>query len=123
MSSVSVSISGMSAVIENINLTNSQLTKKIGANIQYAGIECQGLAKKACPVGTPESTHKKGYAGGRLRASIMYKKVDQYTCTVSTNVKYGPFVEFGTKKMRAQPFLYPAYALAKSHLMDNLRTA
>jgi HK97 gp10 family phage protein len=121
MSKVYVSIMGTSAVLENINLTNSQLTKKIGANIQYAGIECQAEAKKACPVGTPESTGKKGYAGGRLRASIMYQKVDDYSCTVSTNVLYAPYVEFGTKKMKARPFLYPGYAIAKQHLLENLR--
>jgi HK97 gp10 family phage protein len=121
MSKVYVSIMGTSAVLENINLSNATLQRKISAELQYAGIECQAEAKKACPVGTPESTHKKGYAGGRLRASIMYKKLDDFTYTVSTNVLYAPYVEFGTKKMKARPFLYPAYAIAKQHLLENLR--
>ena len=65
--------------------------------VQKAGINTQKDAKIACPVDT-----------GRLRASIQYIPYIS-RATVGTNVEYGPFVEFGTSKMREQPFLLPAY--------------
>lgn len=109
MAAFSVTIDGMSAVLENINLTNAVMQKKINFAIQGAGIECQKLAKIACPVDT-----------GRLRNSILYHPGDM-ECTVDTNVSYSRFVEFGTRYMAAQPYLYPAYTTAKMHLMEKLQ--
>ncbi len=66
-----------------------------------------------CPVGTPESTHKRGYIGGRLRSSITWEVVSEggdLSAKVGTNVEYAPYVELGTRYMRAQPYLVPALA-------------
>ena len=57
---------------------------------------------------TPES--KSGYVRtGRLRNSITYGvDTSEPAVYVGTNVEYGPFVELGTSKMAARPFLKPA---------------
>lgn len=64
-------------------------------------------AKHLCPVDT-----------GRLRASIVTTEVpdpDGVTVTVGTDVEYAPYVEFGTSRMAAQPFLTPAtYAVVNN---------
>lgn len=39
---------------------------------------------------------------------------------IGTPVEYGPWVEFGTKKMDAQPFLRPALDLAKGKTIELL---
>ncbi len=57
--------------------------------------------KVATPVGTPESTGKRGYIGGRLRASIITEVYADFG-RVGTNVFYAPFVEWGTAKMEAR---------------------
>ena len=64
-------------------------------------------AKLLCPVGTPESTHKKGYMGGTLRNSIAHA-MDKNSAYIGTNVEYAPYVELGTVKMAARPYLRPA---------------
>ncbi|MFC4426206.1 HK97-gp10 family putative phage morphogenesis protein [Deinococcus navajonensis] len=46
---------------------------------------------------------------GRLRQSIGVQKVSDGHYRVGTNVVYAPFVEFGTRHNRAQPFLRPAF--------------
>ncbi len=112
MGRVGVTVFGQGAIIASIASANSTMLGKIGAAIQGAGISCQGYAKRNCPVDT-----------GRLRNSILYKKIDAYSCTVNTNVTYAPYIEFGTRHMAAQPFLYPAYALAMQELLDELRAA
>jgi HK97 gp10 family phage protein len=49
---------------------------------------------------------------GALRRSIHTETATTSAGAVGrtgTNVEYGPFQEFGTSRMRAQPFLRPAY--------------
>ena len=59
------------------------------------GMKIEKYAKALCPVGTPESTGKKGYRGGTLRNSITYQ-VDGDQVWAGSNVEYAPYVELGT---------------------------
>lgn len=59
------------------------------------GMKIEKYAKALCPVGTPESTGKKGYRGGTLRNSIT-SQVDEDQVWVGSNVEYAPYVELGT---------------------------
>lgn len=59
------------------------------------GIKAEKYAKALCPVGTVESTGKKGYRGGTLRNSITFN-VEENEVTIGTNVEYAPYVELGT---------------------------
>ena len=105
---ISANVNGLAEVLSNLNNENGQLNTKIDRAIQGAGISCQAYAKQSCPVDT-----------GRLRNSILYNP-GTLSCYVNTNVVYAPYVEFGTKRMAAQPFLYPAYAQAMQELVEEL---
>lgn len=59
------------------------------------GVKAEKYAKARCPVGTPESTGKKGYRGGTLRNSITHQVGDS-AVTIGSNVEYAPYVELGT---------------------------
>lgn len=63
------------------------------------GLKTEKYAKALCPVGTTNSTGKKGYRGGTLRNSITFD-VDMSntggTLGVGSNVEYAPYVELGT---------------------------
>ena len=66
--------------------------------VHLTALMVESDAKRFCPVDT-----------GRLRSSIltdMWRTVA--VAEVGTNVHYGPYVEFGTSRMHAQPFLTPA---------------
>lgn len=63
--------------------------------MEIIGMNAEKYAKALCPVGTPESTGKKGYRGGTLRNSITHVS-DSESVTVGTNVVYAPYVELGT---------------------------
>ena len=41
--------------------------------LEMIGLKAEGYAKRLCPVGTVESTGKKGYRGGTLRNSITHR--------------------------------------------------
>jgi len=74
-----------------------------GVAILRAAIQVERNAKRLCPVDT-----------GRLRSSISHdlgRDGRGLVGSVGTNVEYAPHVEFGTRYMRAQPFLRPALAM------------
>lgn len=83
----------------NIQSALNALDNDIEQILTTIGIKAEKYAKALCPVGTPESTGKKGYRGGTLRNSITHGveiDKDGGTLSVGTNVEYAPYVELGT---------------------------
>ena len=80
------------------------MAKAKAAALEVIGGKAESYAKKACPVDT-----------GRLRNSITHAQMDENTEVIGTNVEYAPFVELGTAKMKARPFLRPA---AENHMPE-----
>lgn len=72
--------------------------QKLHDKLQDLGVRIVSKAKRKCPVDT-----------GRLRSSLTFD-VDKSSdiLIVGTNVEYSKYVEFGTEKMRPQPYLRPA---------------
>lgn len=58
--------------------------------------DVKALAKQLVPVRT-----------GHLRSSI-YAKIQEWVAEIGAEATYALFVEFGTRYMQAQPYLYPA---------------
>lgn len=83
--------------------------------LEICGGKAETYAKQLAPVGTPESTGIPGYHGGTLRNSITHEQLDEKTEIIASAVKYSPYVEFGTYKMKARPFMRPA---AENHRQE-----
>lgn len=94
-------------IVDNTGQTAEAMHAAIGRALEIIGGQAETYAKLLCPVGTPESTGKPGYIGGTLRNSITHTADDKFAY-IGTNVEYAPFVELGTVKMAAQPYLRPA---------------
>lgn len=73
----------------------------LGKAIERALVESGEIvtteAKRLCPVDT-----------SNLRNSIQPTPARDNEIQIGTNVEYAPYVELGTSKMEAQPFLTPA---------------
>lgn len=69
-------------------------------SLEEIGIKAEKFAKALCPVGTVESTGKKGYIGGTLRRSITHEVYSDGNrggiLIIGSNVVYAPYVELGT---------------------------
>lgn len=65
--------------------------------LEVIGGMAESFAKALCPVDT-----------GRLRNSITHQQISSDTEVVGSNVEYAPYVELGTSKMGARPFIRPA---------------
>lgn len=84
--------------------------------LEIIGGKAESYAKKLCPVDT-----------GRLRNSITHQQFDENTEVIGTNVEYAPYVELGTHRMQAKPYLRPAAenhtAEYKNIIMNEMKNA
>lgn len=81
-----------------IDAENSNLAEEIAQKvIEKACLAIEHDAKAVCPVDT-----------GNLRASI-HTRIMPLQGEVGTPVDYAPFVEFGTSRQHAQPFMETAF--------------
>lgn len=87
------------------------LGEQLGQAMIAIGMAAESNAKQEITKAvydTPES--KSGYVRtGRLRNSISWAvDTDEPAAYIGSNVEYAPYVELGTSKMGARPFLKPA---------------
>jgi len=72
----------------------------VGKELLRRTVRVESGAKRLCPVDT-----------GRLRSSITHaleRDMRGLVGIIGTDVEYAPFVELGTSRMDAKPFLRPA---------------
>lgn len=90
----------------------SALNQALSRGLEEVGLVAEGHAKAACPVDT-----------GRLRNSITHARLDDHHEAIGTNVEYGRYVELGTSRADAQPFLAPAASGHSSEYRAIMRAA
>ena len=85
---------------------------KIADSLRSTVPQIERDAKIACPVDT-----------GNLRSSIQ-TEVDEtgnnVIATVGTATEYAAYVEYGTKRMAARPYLVPAFESNREWIMNSL---
>ena len=72
------------------------LNDMLPTTLEALGLQGEANAKLLCPVDT-----------GRLRNSLTHTR-DDNAAYIGTNVEYAAYVELGTSKSKAQPYLRPA---------------
>ena len=75
----------------------SALAPALSRGLGEVGLVAEVHAKARCPVDT-----------GRLRDSITHAQLDARHEAIGTNVEYARYVELGTSRAGARPFLVPA---------------
>ena len=65
--------------------------------LEICGGMAESYAKALCPVDT-----------GALRNSISHAPGGENDMYIGTNIEYAPYVELGTRRMAAKPYLRPA---------------
>lgn len=79
----------------------------IADTVREAALKCETYAKDVTPVDT-----------GALRASIAAKKIAETEWEVAPATEYAIYVEFGTRKMAAQPYMRPAAEKIRAEYPD-----
>ncbi|MEK6479608.1 HK97-gp10 family putative phage morphogenesis protein [Catalinimonas sp. 4WD22] len=95
-----------------IDKANSHVKEQVKKEFQMATLEVETKAKQRVPVDT-----------GRLRSSIQsdFSNIGKFLTRVFTNVEYSKWIEFGSSRMKAKPFLNPAFQEVKAKLINNLK--
>lgn len=81
---------------DNVDLAKAEIRAAFSRALERVGMQAEGYAQDLCPVDT-----------GNLRNSITHT-TDGTAAYIGTNVEYAPYVELGTRRAAAQPFLKPA---------------
>lgn len=93
---VDVSITGAEEAGNMIRERARQIQKNLHTAVSKSGLMVKSDARAACPV-----------KSGDLRGSIRARTAG-LTSTVAAGMHYAGYVEFGTYKMAAKPYLVPA---------------
>lgn len=125
MISIAFDFSKLSAKLDNITKAAEKATRpaaQAGAQVFYDEV------KQRVPISAkPHKSGKKTYNPGTLRKAIYQAFADKesgkdkamYRVSWNkTHAFYGRFVEFGTSKMAAKPFLRPAYDAARARALQ-----
>jgi len=107
MTEISVTVEGLDKLVDR--LARARADKYIRAAMQRSVLLVERGAKMKAPVDT-----------GRLRSSITGEVRGvgaDVVGVVGSNVEYAPYQEFGTSRMRAHPYLRPAFQEAKASIL------
>lgn len=93
-----MAIDGVTVNEDNTREVSALIVSALDRAMEEVGLAAEGFAKRKCPVDT-----------GNLRNSITHAvESAEDAVYVGTNVEYAPYVEMGTSRTAAQPFLRPA---------------
>jgi HK97 gp10 family phage protein len=110
---MNVEMRGMEQTKRVLLMVPPETTKGVVREIRRSTLNVQTGAKKRAPVDT-----------ARLRNSIATAYENNgLRGIVGTNVDYAPFVEWGTRRTRAQPFMHPAFEEEWPKFIARLRAA
>ena len=99
----------LKALKENVTLDD---VKKV---VKHNGGELQAKVMK-------NADFKKGYQTGTTKRSVGLEIVDGgLTAAVEPGTEYSPYLEYGTRKMEAQPFVKPAYEVQKEQFKKDMQ--
>ncbi|MFW9872369.1 MAG: HK97-gp10 family putative phage morphogenesis protein [Candidatus Thorarchaeota archaeon] len=141
-----MAIIGLKELLKDFENIEKKILEKRKDSMERATTWVEKDAVKLCPVGVYRGKQKgrvgvyrgkqKGRVGGRLRGSIARKvqiKDNKVVGRVGTNLVwkkssgekakgYGDLVEFGTSKMKARPYLRPAFEKNKEKINKEFKT-
>jgi len=104
-----MAIKGFDNLKKNVAKLNKDLDNNIMTALKAGALLIQNSAKEKAP-----------YLTGTLRRSIHIEPEGKRTVIVGTNVEYGKYQEFGTRKMKAHPYLRPAFDENKDKVMEKI---
>lgn len=117
-----ISLEGVDAIIARLNEINANVNKLTNKALQNAGIPVLEDAKATSSFSDKSGKLRKGLkiSGVKTKDGIKFILVGIDKAD-NSEIFYGKFIEFGTSKMPAKPFLAPAYLKNKKRIIDIIR--
>jgi HK97 gp10 family phage protein len=122
MAGVTVEVKGFKELLSKFDKLPLEKQNKVETAMRIGALKIESDAEARVPVKT-----------GALKIHIQSKverKKDSISATIGPNaanptgdIGYSTYVEFGTSKMKAQPYLLPALEENKEQLIRNIKKA
>jgi len=96
---LTVKVEGADALIRKFKRFGVEGSQVVADVTKVNALEIEAKAKRNSPVGFT----------GKLQQSVKAEPFAKHTWAISAYEMYASFIEFGTRFMSAQPFLYPAF--------------
>lgn len=107
-------VKGLKELIKTLEKVPKELDNEVDIILEVNAQDIENNAKSKAPVDT-----------GKLRQSIAAIKVKEKEYSIKANATgkapYAGFVEYGTRFMRAQPFLFPAFFRGREKFTKDLQ--
>lgn len=120
MTDINVTWSGLDNLMEELGATAGATIEAAALAMKTTTSQVQAQAKQIAPKRT-------GFMANNILVEPVKKTATSVTGTVNAKADYSSFVEFGTYKMSAEPFIRPAISAAQSLFikttMDKLKEA
>lgn len=107
MANINVTWSGLDKLMEELGATAGATIEAASSAMKLTTGQVQATAKQVAPKRT-------GYMANSISVEPVKKTATSVTGTVNAKADYSSFVEFGTYKMSAEPFIRPAVSAAQS---------
>lgn len=108
--SFSYTVKGLDKFIRKVQNKPREARRVVSAELQRSALRVERKAKMKAAVDT-----------GSMRNGIFVARVGMLRYKVTSPAGYSVYVELGTRKMKAQPFLGPAVKEESEALFQNLR--
>ncbi len=110
-SPVVIDVRGVPKLLRKIDMKNAAVRRAVQRQVNKSALAIQREAKRRCPVRT-----------GALRNSITVD-FGVGEAWIGPHMPYAAYVEYGTRRMAARPYLYPAFEQEKPKFEQNLAEA
>lgn len=131
---ISIKVSGLEKALEVLRKAETELQEPIKDTLKGGAQLIRGEAIKSIQSGSktgrtykrynPTRTHRASAPGeapasdtGNLVSNIMVEDKGD-SIEVQSNAEYSKFLEYGTSKMEARPFLFPAYEMSREKIVQ-----
>jgi HK97 gp10 family phage protein len=131
---ISIKVSGLEKALEVLRKAETELQEPIKDTLRGGAQLIRGEAIKSIQSGSktgrtykrynPTRTHRASAPGeapasdtGNLVSNIMVQEKGD-SIEVQSNAEYSKFLEYGTSKMEARPFLFPAYEMSREKIVQ-----
>tara|TARA_R100000654_G_scaffold16800_4_gene35211 strand:- start:759 stop:1208 length:450 start_codon:yes stop_codon:yes gene_type:complete len=129
-----INVKNLDKVLKSFRTMGKDMKPELRQVIQGGAQLIRGEAVKSIQSGpksgkiyqryNPTRTHKASAPGeapasdtGNLVRNIRVKQKSQDIVTVESGAHYSKFLEYGTSKMQARPFLFPAFKMSQGKIM------
>ena len=131
---IKITVSGLEKALEVLRKAETELQEPIKDTLKGGAQLIRGEAIKSIQSGSktgrtykrynPTRTHRASAPGeapasdtGNLVSNIMVQEKGD-SIEVQSNAEYSKFLEYGTSKMEARPFLFPAYEMSREKIVQ-----